>query len=87
MEAVQNLFSNEPALVMAVIEAVLVLLVAFGVPISNDQKAAVIGLASAVLALVGGLVVRSQVTPTSRIATTPVAPPTVPPAAPAGKPL
>ena len=57
----------EPALWVGLTEAVIVLLVAFGVPISADQKAAVIGLVSAVLAIVGALVTRSQVTPTAKV--------------------
>lgn len=59
-------WSAEPALWVGLVEAVIVLLVAFGVPISADQKAAVIGLTSAVLAVVGALVTRSQVSPVSQ---------------------
>lgn len=50
---------NEPVLVTAFLAQVIGLLVAFGVDVSDAQKAAVIGVASAVLAFVA----RSRVTP------------------------
>jgi hypothetical protein len=58
-------WADEPALWIGVTEAVIVLLVAFGVPISAEQKAAVLGVVSAVLAVVGAIVTRSQVSPAS----------------------
>jgi uncharacterized membrane protein len=67
-------WASEPALWVGLVEAIIVLLVAFGVPISADQKAAVIGLVSAVLAVVGAIVTRSQVTPTAQPASKPVQP-------------
>lgn len=56
--------NNEPALIVGAVEALVVLAVAFGVPITGDEKAAIIGAVSAVLMLVGAVVTRSQVTPT-----------------------
>lgn len=55
--------NTEPALIVGAIEAGMVLAVAFGVPISPDQRAAVIGFAGAVIALVGSVIIRANVTP------------------------
>jgi hypothetical protein len=74
-------FSQEPALYLsgagAIVEALLVLLVAFGVPIDNDQKAAVSALVTVVVTFTTGILIRSQVTPTAHIAApvTPIVPP------------
>lgn len=53
----------EPAIVIGVIQAALVLLVAFGIDLSPEQSAAIIALAVAA----GALFVRSKVTPLARI--------------------
>ena len=55
-----DLARREPALVAAVVNAVLVALVTFGLHLTEAQIAAVMTVTNAVLALV----VRSQVTPT-----------------------
>ncbi len=78
-----NLFQTEPAVVIAVIDAVLVLLVTFGVPITGDQKAAIDGVLAAVLALAAGFITRSQVSPVASLPT-PVVPPVAPVAPPTG---
>jgi hypothetical protein len=52
---------SEPVLVTTLVGSVLSLLVVFGVPISDEQKTAVVVAVAAVLALFA----RSQVTPTS----------------------
>lgn len=54
---------REPALVAALIQAVIGALVAFGVPVTEPQKVALLGLWSALAPIVCGVVVRSQVTP------------------------
>ena len=54
---------NEPALLTGLITAVIALAVSFGAPISDDQKAAVVGVAVAIVALLGGAVTRQSVTP------------------------
>ena len=54
---------NEPALVAGVVQAALALLVAFNVPLSQEQTAAILGVSAAVLALL----VRHQVTPTRKL--------------------
>ncbi len=51
--------SNEPVLVTTLIGAVIALLVAFGLNVTDDQKVAIIGVVAAVLALFA----RSKVTP------------------------
>jgi hypothetical protein len=51
---------REPALVAGLVQAVLALLVAFGVPLSDVQVGAILAVSAAVLAFV----VRSKVTPT-----------------------
>src|SRR5699024_6839530 len=55
---------NEPALLTGFITAVIALAVSFGAPISDDQKAAIVGVAVAVVALLGGVVTRQNVIPT-----------------------
>ena len=50
---------NEPALVAGVLQALLALLLAFGVPLSDEQVGAIVALSAAVLAVV----VRQRVTP------------------------
>ncbi len=75
---------TEPALLIAgagaIIEAVLVLLVSFGVPITDPQKAAINALVTLVVTLITGWLIRGQVTPTSKL--TPVV--TIPRMPPAG---
>jgi len=58
---------DEPALLVGVVTAIITLLVTFGVPISADQKTAVVGLVSAVLMLAGAGVVRGKVKPTRKL--------------------
>ena len=53
------IWNREPALFLALIQAVLVLAVGFGLNLSGDQVAAI----SAVSAAALGLVARSKVTP------------------------
>jgi uncharacterized membrane protein YphA (DoxX/SURF4 family) len=53
---------NEPAVVAGVVQALLGLLLAFGVNLSTEQVGAVMAVTAALLALV----VRSQVTPTRK---------------------
>lgn len=54
--------TKEPALIAGLIQAVLGLLLAFGVQLSQEQVGAVMAVTAAVLALV----VRSRVTPVDR---------------------
>lgn len=57
------MLGREPALWMGVISAIIPLLISFGLPITEDQKINLLTTASAVMALITGVVVRSQVTP------------------------
>ena len=55
-----KLLAREPVAVVTAIEAVLALLLAFGVGLSGEQVATIVALSTAVL----GLVARSRVSPT-----------------------
>jgi uncharacterized membrane protein len=59
MNAIIARIQNEPVLVTTLVGAVLGLLIVFGVPINDEQKTAVVLLATALLAIFA----RSQVTP------------------------
>ncbi len=54
---------KEPALAVGVVVAVLSLAAAFGLPIDDGVKSSVVGVVSAVLALLGAGVTRSKVSP------------------------
>lgn len=58
---------NEPvitaATVAAVITAILALLKAFGVPISDDQAVALVGVVGPVATLIAAVIARGRVTP------------------------
>ena len=54
-----NLWGREPAMVLAFVQAVIVLGVSFGLKLSPEQTAAIL----AVTAVALGLLTRSQVTP------------------------
>ena len=57
-----NLWRQEPAVITSVVAAGIDLAVLFGAPISQEQKGAIIGFVTAVLAAV---TIRSQVAPAS----------------------
>lgn len=54
-----TIWGREPAMVLALVQAVIVLGVSFGLQLSSDQTAAIL----AVTAVVLGLITRSRVTP------------------------
>lgn len=58
---------NEPARVVAVVLAVLGVLTAFGLGITEGQSGAIVALVGAVLAILGGEATRSQVMPMPRV--------------------
>ena len=60
MRAVVEKIKAEPALVAGFLQALLGLLLAFGVPLTDEQVGAILALSAAVLAFA----VRSRVTPT-----------------------
>ena len=57
---------NEPVLITALVQALLILAVNFGLHLSHAQEGAILGATGAVLAFVA----RSQVTPSSKVHTT-----------------
>ena len=54
-----NVFGREPVLVLAFVQTAIALVAAFGLNLSAEQIAGILGFTAAVL----GLVVRSKVTP------------------------
>jgi ABC-type nickel/cobalt efflux system permease component RcnA len=62
-----NLWGLEPAMITSIVVAALTLAVSFGVPVSAEQREAIVALVSAVLVVVGGAVVRQQVVPVAKI--------------------
>lgn len=67
MNSISNLIKTEPAVCVAVVDAVVVLLITFGLPITSDQKVAIDGVLTAISAIVAGGVTRQLVTPTSKL--------------------
>lgn len=67
MQKILNLIKNEPAAILAMIQAIIALLIAFGMDVSQAQIAAILGVFTALQ-----LVVRSLVTPNNKL---PPAPP------------
>jgi hypothetical protein len=65
-------FPKEPAIWIAAANAVLVLLITFGVPINSDQKVAIDGVLGTVLALAAGFAIRTQVSPALPAAPKPI---------------
>ena len=59
MSAILAKVRREPALLVGLASAVLILLTAFGVPLTEGQQAAIIG----VIIAVGAIIVRQSVTP------------------------
>ena len=55
-------WDKEPAIIIGVVTAVLALATAFGLGMTQDQQMAILGVVAAALALIGSVVVRSQVT-------------------------
>lgn len=57
----RRLLDAEPSRIAGLVTAVLVLLIAFGAPISVEQKASILGVVAALLAVVQGEVTRNAV--------------------------
>lgn len=60
MSKILDTIKAEPALVAGAVQAIVALVVAFGVPLSDEQVGAILAVSAAVLALA----VRQRVTPT-----------------------
>lgn len=62
-----DIFLREPALIIAgigaIIEAAFILAIAFGLPVTPDQKLAATAFITVLVTVLTGLVTRSQVTP------------------------
>ena len=54
-----NLWGREPAMVLATMQAILALAIAFGLDLTDEQLGAILAASAAVM----GLITRSQVTP------------------------
>lgn len=63
-----KILKAEPALVTAVVLAIIGVATAFGLGITSGQSDAIVALVGAVLAIVGGVTTRAQVTPASLVA-------------------
>jgi len=66
--------SNEPALIAGGVGALLTVLVAFGVPITADQKVAIIGAVGPLYALGAAFLIRRAVTPNAKLPAPPANP-------------
>lgn len=66
MDQIIARIKREPALLVGVIVAILSLATAFGLPIDDGVKSSVVGVVTAVLALLGAGVTRSKVTPVNK---------------------
>ena len=62
-----NVLKLEPAVITGAVAAVITLLVAFGIPLTEDQKVAVLGVIAPLLALAQGLIVRAAVVPVAKL--------------------
>jgi hypothetical protein len=63
-DGVLGLFSREPAILVGLVDAALMLAVTFGLPLTEPQKGAI----DAVLALLASVIIRSQVVPVKTVA-------------------
>ena len=73
MDQIQTLWGREPAMVLALVQAIIALGLAFGWNLTDEQFGAVITLVAVAL----GVLTRSQVTPTSTLPVPPPVPPVV----------
>jgi hypothetical protein len=67
-----NVIKNEPALIVGLVQAVIALVLAFGVSLSEEQVGSILAITSVILAIV----TRMLVTPNDKVPT-PVEPPAV----------
>lgn len=74
-----TLWGREPALILSAVQAVLALGVGFGLPVTSEQTALILAASAAII----GVLIRSQVTPTTKVAASIEPPPDTPVAGPA----
>lgn len=60
MDNVWNLWGREPAMIVALVQAIIVLAISFGLQMTPEQQGAILAITAVVL----GLITRSQVSPT-----------------------
>ena len=72
-----NFSDNEPAItagsIVALVGAVIAVAIAFGAPITPEQKEAVLGLVAVVAPILVAILIRPHVTPQAKIDNVPVA--------------
>jgi hypothetical protein len=61
MTSLLDLWKREPTLILTVVQSLVLLLVAFGIDITAEQQGAIFAVVAAMLALVTGVTIRSQV--------------------------
>lgn len=67
MSAIADVIANAPALIVGLVVAVCTLLGTFGVPLTDGQTKAIVGLVTAALALAGALLVHRSTTPNRQV--------------------
>ena len=87
MPGLANLLKNEPVLIVGLIQAVLGLLLAFGISVTDEQIGAIMAVTAVILAIVARILVtpnnKLEPEPTPPVTPSPpVNPPPGPPAAP-----
>jgi hypothetical protein len=70
-----NVIKNEPVLIQSLVQAILGLVLAFGVDLSNEQTGSIMAVVAVILAIIA----RMFVTPTNKIDSAPPVPPAVEP--------
>lgn len=60
MSGIWTLWGREPAMVVALVQAIIVLAISFGLQMTPEQQGAILAITAVVL----GLITRSQVSPT-----------------------
>lgn len=70
-----NVIKNEPVLIQSLVQAILGLVLAFGVDLSNEQTGSIMAVVAVILAIIA----RMFVTPTNKIDQAPPVPPAVEP--------
>lgn len=65
--------THEPVLWLTLVEAAILCAAAFGLPLTNEQKVAIMGLGGAVLAITGAIA-RQNVTPVAKLEQVPSGP-------------
>lgn len=63
MTSIVKFLQREPAVIIALADAILVVAVTFGLPLKPEQKGAL----DALLAVVAGILIRSQVSPVAAV--------------------